>query len=70
MAAAMDLDNRANLSSATLSDLEREIAGHLSLVDALGSSPAVVDVVVQDEYTHDVVLGGRADGLFLVYDTT
>ena len=29
----------------------------------------VVDVITQDEYTHDVVLAG-AGGLFLVYDTT
>lgn len=29
----------------------------------------LVDVIVQDEYTHDVVLD-HGDGLFLVYDTT
>ncbi len=29
----------------------------------------VVDVVAQDEYTHDVVLGGTGGG-FLVFDTT
>jgi hypothetical protein len=37
----------------------------------LAQRPAwdVLDVVVQDEYTHDVVLGGPAPG-FLVFDTT
>lgn len=30
---------------------------------------AVVDVVVQDEYTHDVVVRA-AEGLYLVYDST
>ena len=29
----------------------------------------IVSVVVQDEYTHDVVLR-YADGVYLVYDTT
>lgn len=29
----------------------------------------IQDVVVQDEYTHDVVIPYR-DGLYLVYDTT
>ena len=30
---------------------------------------APVDVVIQDEYTHDVMFGA-ADGSFLVFDTT
>jgi hypothetical protein len=29
---------------------------------------AVIDVVVQDEFTHDVIV--RSDGVFLVFDTT
>lgn len=29
----------------------------------------IVEVVVQDEYTHDVVLAWR-DGLYLVFDST
>ena len=65
----LTLDNPAGLDPATLADLEREVGRHGSLVEALGFAPAVVDVVVQDEYTHDVVLGGRG-GLFFVYDTT
>ncbi len=36
---------------------------------ALDPPALVVDVIVMDEYTHDVVLPWR-DGLFLVYDTT
>jgi hypothetical protein len=37
----------------------------------LGEDPRalIVDVVVQDEYTHDVVLSYR-DGIYIVYDTT
>lgn len=37
----------------------------------LAQKPPVLiqDVVVQDEYTHDVVIPYR-DGLYLVYDTT
>ncbi|HEY4244522.1 MAG TPA: hypothetical protein VGM88_32130 [Kofleriaceae bacterium] len=32
--------------------------------------PAIIeDVIVQDEYTHDVLLP-RGDGTYLVYDTT
>jgi hypothetical protein len=29
----------------------------------------LVDVIVQDEFTHDVIIGGPA-GAFLVFDTT
>ncbi|MEP7123791.1 MAG: hypothetical protein ABJE95_22875 [Byssovorax sp.] len=36
---------------------------------ALAPPRLIVRVVVQDEYTHDVVLQW-ADGVFLVYDTT
>lgn len=51
------------------------IAGHQTLEDVVrwGLSqrpPRLVErVVVQDEYTHDVVVG-YADGVYLVYDTT
>jgi hypothetical protein len=51
------------------------IAGHQTLEDvvrwALAQRPPrmVESVVVQDEYTHDVVLGW-AGGVYLVYDTT
>ena len=55
--------------------LERSVA-ELRTLDqvirwGLASDPPrlVSDVVVQDEYTHDVVLP-HDDGLFLVFDTT
>lgn len=35
----------------------------------LPPTPPVPDVVVQDEFTHDVIVPWR-DGLYLVYDTT
>ena len=40
-----------------------------TLEDILRWGAHVVDVVVQDEYTHDVIARGHADG-FLVFDTT
>jgi hypothetical protein len=40
-----------------------------SLEDVLRLGGEIVDVVVQDEYTHDVVVRGRQSG-FLVFDTT
>ena len=33
------------------------------------TSRVILDVVIQDEFTHDVVLEWR-DGLFVVFDTT
>jgi len=71
----MPLENRAGLPSAQLAALDAETARHETLADVvrwgLAREPQLVvaEVVVQDEYTHDVVLpygGGR----FLVYDTT
>jgi hypothetical protein len=40
-----------------------------TLEDILRWGGHVLDVVVQDEYTHDVIVRGHADG-FLVFDTT
>lgn len=37
--------------------------------DAFARGQSVVDVITQDEYTHDVVVTA-GDGQFLVYDTT
>ena len=60
------------------SDVADEVSKHCSLRDVLawaGSKPRehvhphiVAEVVVQDEFTHDVIVPYR--GLFLVYDTT
>jgi hypothetical protein len=75
----MRIVNRANLSAERLSAVERELSGLRNLNDvmkwALGHpagvfAPAVIaGVVVQDEFTHDVIVPWR-DGLVLVYDTT
>lgn len=44
-------------------------AGRLdTLEEVLRAGFDVLDVVVQDEYTHDVVT--RAHGVFVVFDTT
>ena len=71
--------NRANLSPQTIAEIEGELSEQENLKDvmtwALSSAsgtfiPKVVaDVIVQDEFTHDVVVPWR-DGLVLVYDTT
>ena len=54
----------------------RENAAELATLDhafrwALRQHPIFepVDVVIQDEYTHDVLFGAR-DGSFLVFDAT
>jgi hypothetical protein len=62
-----------------LASIEAEIAHQQNLQDlmkwALADRNGVfrpgvaTDVVVQDEYTHDVIVPWR-DGLVLVYDTT
>jgi len=75
----MRVANHANLSSDAVADITAELSGQENLRDvmswALASRsgtfiPSVVaDVIVQDEFTHDVVVPWR-DGLVLVYDTT
>jgi hypothetical protein len=56
-------------------DVRAEAAGQKTLEDVVRwglaqRPPRVVErVVVQDEYTHDVVIR-YADGVYLVYDTT
>jgi hypothetical protein len=65
----------ANLPPATLSAIEAVVSRHKTLEDvvrwglALHPARLVERVVVQDEYTHDVVLRWE-DGVYLVYDTT
>ena len=64
-----------DLSGEMLASIETIVAGQKTLEDVvrwgLAQRPArlVESVVVQDEYTHDVVLRW-ADGVYLVYDTT
>ena len=40
-----------------------------TLEDVLRWGGHVLEVIVQDEYNHDVIVQGHADG-FLVFDTT
>jgi hypothetical protein len=69
------VEDRAGLAPVEVERLATIIARHSILAEvlrwaAVRSPPAtVLEVVTQDEYTHDVVLGWR-DGLCLVYDTT
>jgi hypothetical protein len=75
----MRIVNRANLSDEQLIDVERELSGQQNLNGVMQwalAHPAgvfgptvIADVVVQDEFTHDVVVPWR-DNLVLVYDTT
>ena len=71
----MSLDDRAGLVPAAYAALDAATARHVTLADVirwgLAETPQriVVEVVVQDEYTHDVIVP-LADPLHLVYDTT
>ena len=75
----MHVVNHANLSPDVVADIASKLAGQENLRDMMSwalSSRAgtfiplvVADVIVQDEFTHDVVVPWR-DGLVLVYDTT
>lgn len=71
--------NHANLSPNTIAEIEAQLPDQQNLKDVMNwalSHPAgtfmprvVADVIVQDEFTHDVVVPFR-EGLVLVYDTT
>lgn len=75
----MRVVNRADLSPEQLAVIEGELSGQQNLGDvlkwALAHPPGlflpgvVAGVVVQDEFTHDVIVPWR-DNLVLVYDTT
>ena len=75
----MRVINHANLPHEELTQLERELSGQQNLNDVMKWAlshpkgifiPSVVgEVIVQDEFTHDVIVPYR-DGLVLVYDTT
>ncbi len=75
----MRIVNRANLSAEQLAAVERELSGQHNLNDVMKwalshpagvFTPAVIaEVVVQDEFTHDVIVPW-GDELVLVYDTT
>jgi hypothetical protein len=75
----MRVVNRCNLSPETIAHIEVELSTQGNLTDVMAwalSQPrgtfirnVVAQVIVQDEFTHDVVVPWR-DGLVLVYDTT
>ena len=75
----MRLVNQANLSPHAIAEMETQLADQHNLKDVMNwalSHPlgtflpqVVADVIVQDEFTHDVIVPWR-EGLVLVYDTT
>ena len=75
----MQVINRANLSPEQIAQVESELAEHRTMADVLSwglNQPlgtvlpqVVADVIVQDEYSHDVIVPWR-DGLVIVYGTT
>lgn len=69
------LTHRAGLNPAQCAALERELAPLTTLQDVVrwgfAHTPPrdVAEVVVQDEFTHDVVMPWES-GRYLVFDTT
>ena len=76
---AMRVLNHARLSSDAVARIAQELSAQENLKDVMAwalSQPRgtftphiVAEVIVQDEFTHDVIVPWR-DGLVLVYDTT
>ncbi len=70
-----EVEWRVSVADDVRASIEALIASQKTLEDVvrwgLGVNPMqlVKDVVVQDEYTHDVVMR-HASGVWLVYDTT
>jgi hypothetical protein len=74
----MNVVNRSNLTDNDFSVFRNELAQHRSLQDLLKwaekQSPgtlvpgAIAELVVQDEFTHDLVVPWR--GFYVVYGTT
>ncbi len=75
----MRVVNKAKLPPERLDQIKRELSGQQNLNDVMKwalSHPVgvfiptvIAGVVVQDEFTHDVIVPWR-DNLVLVYDTT
>jgi hypothetical protein len=75
----MRVINRANLSSKTIIELEKEIPIHESLMEVYGFyrnrasdtalSKAVPEIINQDEFSIDVIFPWY-DNLIIVYGTT
>ena len=74
----VSIQDRAGLPPKQLATLQAAVADQRTLADVLAWARTqrplaeVVEIVTQDEYTHDVVLGVGAgdDRLYLAYDTT
>ena len=75
----MQVTNRAKLSAEKLAQIQSELGEHRTLTDVLNWGfrqtaesvhPQIIsDVIVQDEYSHDVIVPWR-DGLAIVYGST
>lgn len=75
----MRVVNHASLGPEEVARLESELSGQQNLNDVMKWAlshpegvfipPVVSRVIVQDEFTHDVIVPYR-EGLVLVYDTT
>jgi hypothetical protein len=71
--------NHANLAPHTMAEIEALLPDQQNLKDVMNwalshrvgtfTPQVIADVIVQDEFTHDVVVPWR-EGLVLVYDTT
>ncbi len=73
--AAFPIENRANVAPKVFARIAQELAGHRSIIHAVGwlarQNPPLVptDMVTQDEFSHDILVA-YLDGLWLVYDST
>ncbi|WP_148595131.1 hypothetical protein [Aquisphaera giovannonii] len=71
----MTVENRAGMAEGEFGRLAAELATHGSVkraIDrlvALGLPLAGLDLIAQDEFSHDLLVPYR-DGLYLSYDTT
>ena len=74
----MQIVNQANLPADRFAEIRETIPHQENLKDLMAwafsnshdfCATVVTEVIVQDEFTHDVVVPWR-DRLFLVYDTT
>lgn len=63
------LDDRRSEALAAEAGVHTTLEGVLQWALAKGREVQLVEVVTQDEFTHDVVLS-YSDGVWLVYDTT
>lgn len=57
-----------NVSASVLAILTDRVAKHATIGRAVADGVNIVDVVVQDEFTHDVI--AESEGVWLVYDST